>query len=452
MNIVNGRFENDIDLAICIFPSDLLKHKELSEIMVDYTTFYAHRIRQISSKLDILYSDSIDSGLEKHSNYKHILFMAAGVRIYDASIILDIVEEIKSHPKYLAAGHILEWKDKWYELHHQFILVNTDSWRLINKPKFGDWSTKEEELVVIERSTENFHDDYTPLWIKDSGKRKIQKHCKQGWNFIEQALRNNLEIINWTQEIRNKRTYYYPETNSNEFYLSYINRKLYPTINNFNQKRLINEMIEGVSHQIWALNSEHMYIHNADKQYEIVALPASGFKYLDVFKSSALTKNGEIVIYDFNQLSLDWIQHIYKSESVEIDHLVRTFNYKDNLKWFGNNSLIIHKNKLSGNFINSFLITVEYFGGINNFIEYLQQFRQTKVTFIKTDLIQNPFNLLNYIDSKKTLLQISNIFSTDFLIGLKGLRKSTDLFNEFVGILHPNTKIIGHSPTGDFIK
>ena len=167
MNIVNGRFENDIDLAICIFPSDLLKHKELSEIMVDYTTFYAHRIRQVSSKLDILYSDSIDLGLEKHSNYKHILFMAAGVRIYDASIILDIAEEIKSHPKYLAAGHILEWKDKWYELHHQFILVNTDSWRLINKPKFGDWSTKEEELVVIERSTENFHDDYTPLLIKD---------------------------------------------------------------------------------------------------------------------------------------------------------------------------------------------------------------------------------------------------------------------------------------------
>ncbi len=140
MNIVNGIFINDIDFAVCIFPSDMLQHDQLKEIMTDYTTFYAHRLEQVSDKLDIVYADSIDQGLRNHSNYKHILFMAAGVRIYDASIIHDIIEEIKSNPNYFAAAHILEWKERWYELHHQFVLVNVDNWQKIVQPEFGNWS------------------------------------------------------------------------------------------------------------------------------------------------------------------------------------------------------------------------------------------------------------------------------------------------------------------------
>jgi hypothetical protein len=452
MNIVNGRFDNNINLAVCIFATDLLRHGKLKSIMTDYTLFYAYRIRQVSSKLDIVFADSIDDGLVKYGDqYNHLLFMAAGARIYDAEIIIDIAKEIDANPNYFAAAHILEWQDKWYELHHQFVLVNTSTWKQINCPAFGGWVPAKEELVVVERSKENFHDDYTPLWIKDTGQREVQWHYKQGWNFIDKGLRAGVEIINWNQSIRNKRTYYYPETMSDAFYEAYRNRRLNSSITNYNQQRFINEISTGVSDQIWAVNSEWMYLHNDKKQYEVLAIPASGFKYLDAFKSNALTDNGEFVIYDYNQGSLDWIKHIHESKSNDIQELIRTFKHNQNLKWFGyNNPPIVTNGVVSKEFMDSFKITEDYFKG--KFYDYLQQFRNSKVTFVKTDLINNPFDLLNVIDSKRTILHISNIFATDFLIGIIGLAEADKLFNKFKDILHPNTQLVGQCPKGQLWK
>jgi hypothetical protein len=450
MNIVNGIFINDISLAVCIFPSDMLRHDQLKEIMTDYTTFYAHRLEQVSDKLDIVYADSIDQGLRDHSNYKHILFMAAGVRIYDASIIHDIVEEIKNNPNYFAAAHILEWKERWYELHHQFVLVNVENWHKIGQPDFGNWNKATEELVVIDRSVENFHDDYTPLWIKDTGRRQQQFHSQQGWNFIDKALRAGLEIINWNQKIRSKRTYYYPETNSELFFRCYITRQQIRPLSNFNQKSLIKEMMSGVSHQIWAVNTEHMYIRNADIQYEVVALPASGFKFLDIFKSQALKSNGEIIFYDYNPLSLAWIKHIHSSKSTDIKELITTFEHRKNLKWFGyNNPPIETDGVIAKSFLDSFRVTEAYFKG--KFNEHLEQFRNMSIKFMQVDLINNPYTLISQIGDRKCLLHISNIFSTDFLVGLYGLKRSQIYFDKFQAILHHNTKIIGHTPKGKFL-
>jgi hypothetical protein len=451
MIIVKGKFNNTIKLAICIFPSDMLKHDQLKDIMIDYTTFYAHRLEQVSYNLDIVYADSIDNGLEQYSDtYNHILFMAAGVRIYDASVILDIAEEIEKTPNYIAAAHILEWKDNWYELHHQFVLVNCRNWQKIDRPEYGSRTPGKHNLVVIERSVENFHDDYTPLWIKDTGVRKDQFHCRQGWNLIDKGIKAGLKIINWNQNIRNKRTYYYPETNSDIFYQSYKLRKILPEITNFNQLRLLNEMIAGVSDQIWAINSEHMHVHNKNQQYEAIVLPASGFKYLDIFQSNALSNQGEIIIYDYNQLSIDWIKHIHQSRSYDIQELVKTFKHNNNLKWFGyDNPPIITNGKLAKGFLDGFKITKDYYRG--NFERYLDQFRAKPVKFVKTDLIQNYFNLLNEISDKKCLLHISNIFSTDFLISLYGLSETQKKYDKFVSFLHPNTKIVGHTPKGKFL-
>jgi len=451
MNIP-GVFDNKINLAICIYPSEGCNHKSLLDKMMDYTLFYAYRIKEFSVELDILRADSIDQGLEENSSYSHILFMSSGVRIYDSGIIFDIQKEILDNPNYLAAAHILDWKENWYELHQQFVLVNVKHWKNIGCPKFGGWTSGTDELVVLERSKENFHDDYTPLWIKDSGQRQLQYHAKPGWNFIDQAFKNDLTIINWNQTIRNKRTYYYPESQSEEFYSALLDKD--PTqVTNFNQQKLIKELIVGVTDQIWVVNSENMNILNNEQQYEVVALPASGFKYLDIFKSNALVPNGEIVIYDYNTRSLDWIKHIYTSTETDIEQLIRTFPDKTNLIWFGyNNPSIIIKNKIDKNFLKSFQITVDYYGGQSKFLQYLSEFRSSNLTFVQTDLYNNPYNLITRLDIRKSLVHISNIFATDYMIASIGLEQSYQYLTKFLNILHTNTRVVGHTPKGTFIS
>ena len=59
--------------------------------------------------------------------------------------------------------------------------------------------------------------------------------------------------------------------------------------------------------------------------------------------------------------------------------------------------------------------------------------------------------LLNkIIDKDKTLLHISNIFSTDYIIAAHGLTKAQQYFDTFYSNLDNNTTCIGHSPSGEW--
>lgn len=444
MNIITDTFVNDINLAICIFPPDTLYNQELSDKMIEYTTFYALRLRQLvgdsDSTIDIYSANSIEEALhdlcDKHD---HILLMAAGVRIYDMSVIFDIKEIINNNINYMVAAHILDWKDKWFELHHQFLLVNSKKWIAAGSPTFGGWDNSSEDLPVIERSIENFHDDYTPLWIKFTGQYALQLHQKQGWNFINQAARNNFDIINWDQNIRSKRTYYYPEDHSNEF-LESLKTLTISGIVNSNQKNLISQC-NMVSNQIWLLNSESMNLEANGNKFDTIALPAAGFKFLDAYHSGLLNENAKLIIYDFNQKSVDWIRYIYESKSIEIQDLIKTYEHRNTFKFFGN-KVFSKDDGFTKEFVDSLSVTIDFFGGKNNFVRLLEIFRKSKVEFVSVNLIESPEELIVFLDGK-SLINISNIFCTDFSNAYWGMEKTTEMLKKFISLLPKGATIVG---------
>ena len=418
-------------LAFCI--TDETAHKELNDYMVDYTTYYAHRMNQVlGGKASIIHTASIDEGLKYHSNnYDYILFMAAGCRIFLDNIIEDILNVIKNNKDFLCAAHILDWsnKDEWYELHNQFVLVNISTWNDINHPKFGNWATKRERIPVIERSVENFHDDYTPLWIKDSGKKKTQNFGHPGWKFIIEGLKYGCDIINWDKEIRSKRTYYYPDTDSDLFWNCIKNKSMDPKITNHNQNQFLQFLKHGVQDQIWLYNSEEIGLGN-NQRFDVVALPASGFKYLDVFKSNMLNKNGKLIIYDFSPKALEWIKKIHQSNGFNIEQIASTFKWQRNFK------------QVKGY---GYQKTLEYFENEHRFNNYLQKFRECDVTFAEVDLIQKPEPLINELQGK-SFIHVSNIFSTDWLIATFGLKFAEERYKWFLNTVGDNVTVSGVSP------
>jgi hypothetical protein len=447
MNIVTEFLRNKNNIGICIFPSDVLQHKELEKMMTEYTLFYCLRFKSIADKIDIVFADSIDKGLDKYQNYDHLLFMAAGVRIYDSSILLDVDNLINSNPYYMVAGHVLHWGDDWYEMHHQFFLVNMKNWKTANCPKFGGWHPDVDRLPVILRSEENFHDDYTPLWVKPNGDMADTYHSKQGWNIIAQSMVFGFQVISWDAEIRNKRTYYYPETNSETFYSCLKERKHDSKITNPNQRKLINEVI-GLKNQVWILNSEDMDIKAKNRKWDRIVLPASGFKFLEAYRADAFNGLTKLIIYDFNQTSLDWIKHIYESSSEDLRHIVASFSNNKELKWFGINNpdVLTPMGQFSNKFEKDLRKTINYFGGDSKFWELIQRFRNSEVIFIKTDLIEDRQELLELIGEHSCLFHISNIFATDFLAARMGLSAMQKNFTEFCESVNKNTKIVGLSP------
>lgn len=115
MDYIKDTFENTNKIGICIFPADTLTNFDLADKMVDFTKFYIKRLNTIcSTPFKIEIHQSIDLGLQRlHEKYDHILFIAAGARIFDSTIIFDINNEINNNPNYMVAGHILEWKEHW---------------------------------------------------------------------------------------------------------------------------------------------------------------------------------------------------------------------------------------------------------------------------------------------------------------------------------------------------
>jgi hypothetical protein len=452
MNIIDKRFSNQIKLAICIFPSDILKNEILAEKMTEYTRFYALRFNQIletDSTLDVHYASTIEAALEQYSDkYDHLLLMAAGVRIFKMDILFDIEQMILDNPNYFCAAHILDWKERWFELHHQFVLVNTQQWKKCGRPEYGGWTEAIEELPVIERSVENFHDDYTPLWIKFTGEYSQQRHQVQGWNFINVAARHDMEILNWPQHIRLKRTYYYPESQSDDF-LNSLNTLDVTKITNPNQQRLI-ESCNAVRHQIWVINSEHMRFIDTEETYDTVVTTASGFKFLDAYHSNLLfcgvcrhcDESSKLIIYDFNPLSIAWVKYLHSSDNENIAELVETFEHRQHFKILGDD-VFSSTGSYTKSFSDGLEITKEYFGGHSNFIALLRQFRQSRVEFILSDLYNASQELIVHFRGK-TLFNISNIFCTDVGNAYYGMRETKLRYRRLLDSISVDCTIVGH--------
>lgn len=419
--------------AFCI--TKATDHKEINDYFTQYTHFFAHRLNHIVlGAADIVFADSIDHGLKNYgSKYDYILFMQAGCRVLEDSVILDVAEQIEDDPYFLCAAHILDWtnKNEWYELHEQFVLVNIKTWKEIDCPKFGGWTEKHKRIPVIERSKENFHDDYTPLWIKDSGKRKTQRHGHPGWNFLVQGLKNGCDIINWNQTIREKRTFYYPYMDSELFWECIKNKTVDPGITNFNQQQFLQFIKHGVQDQIWLYNSEDMDIEHDDKKYDVVALPASGFKYLDVFKSGMLKENGKLIIYDFNPRALEWIKTLHQSNSFNIEQIASNFKWQKNFK------------QIRGYGLQK---TIDYFENHENFNNCLSEFRKADITFAEVDIVQKPEPLFEELKGE-AFIHISNIFATDWLVATYGLKFAEERLKWFLDTAPDNIKVTGLTPT-----
>ncbi len=65
MNIPSRRFSNNLNLCICIHRHSAAKHSELLKYFEGYTHFQCYSPRLLSDRLNIVYAESIDDGLQK---------------------------------------------------------------------------------------------------------------------------------------------------------------------------------------------------------------------------------------------------------------------------------------------------------------------------------------------------------------------------------------------------
>lgn len=377
------------------------------------TLFYLNRIRD---NVDIICGDEIHEILQESlkRGYDYCVIQSSGCTLRSFNFDREIRDFIKEN-KFGVAGHILQWPGKWLELHPQFFIVNVIAWEEIGCPEFGEWCSEEQLLPVVERSVENFHDDYTPIWVKYLGREELQSDAGRGWNLLRSMFINGWDVITLSEKLRLNKFYYYPEHETDKFENSIKTLTPYEG-QNWNQSKILSD-VKAVKDQIWLFNSEPMSITNKGN-FDLVANTASGFKIFDIFKNNKLNDGGKIIVYDFNLKSLKWYKHLYNWKDDRLIDCIRSFSQRDYFTWLGK---IDYKYSEDDSFVNSYKKLMHHFGGVENFIAYWRIFKNTQVKFVFADLYKDSEKFANIFAGKgKKFVNLSNIFSTDATTFLYG--------------------------------
>ena len=267
--------------------------------LVDNTRTYTDGIRElIKNQADGVLANIYNKGypvyqwldedvLLKHVaslGYTHAVVVSTGTEFTNGSNFFDALE-LLVQTDFLVAGHVLDRKDAYYELHHQCYVINLFHYNMLGQPLIGKQALSVEHTQTQPfRTTNNYHDDYTPRAVVPGTKLVSYQHKCHGWNILSVAFDKNVPVMVFDHSIRDNKIHFYPES-PDDFYkqLEWAYNRL-----NYCQDTFVH-------------TSNTETIHLPVKHYKQLVTPASGVWFIDY-----LAPGAKVVMYDYNDRSLDY--------------------------------------------------------------------------------------------------------------------------------------------------
>jgi hypothetical protein len=298
MNVVHYRSRRRSNTAYIIVDRTMTYQSGwIIELIKNISDFNISNI--FSKHYDVIVGLDEDSLLKYACDQKflHAVVLSTGTDFINGESFFLAVENLITQ-NYFLAGHILDRKEAYYELHHQCYVINLEKYGLLERPCIGQLQLGESHWQNAPvRSTENIHDDYTPISITGGNDRQNYRHKLHGWNILSKAFDNNEPVIVFDDSFRNNKKYYYPE----------------------DQKDFLKNIQWAYSRERYCAN-EFVHIENTEyvdvteKDFDCIITPASGTWFLPF-----ITKQGpaKVIYYDYNQNALDyWKIHAPKIGNV----------------------------------------------------------------------------------------------------------------------------------------
>lgn len=301
----------------------------------------------------------------------------------------------------ILVGHILDRKEHFYELHYQCYALNVKKMKEINWP---DLNHKNDSVLlnVPERSSENHHDDYTPLWIKPSNEKKNYHGLKFGSNLISKILENGYTIKSFCETLRNYKFYFYPE--NKEWLKNYTKYKL-----QFLPKQNIDFFMFNTERYFYIDEIKIIWPDWETRETSRIMIPCAGLSIFKLIHDLKLSNDFKLCLYDISKYSLQLMKKLL-TEWDGKNYYEYIFNEKDPSIQIG----------ATGNHEKDWVKFIEWFGGED---KWLKSFIQTKTKLLGTTMFKQ-IDLFNYEKIERTgldkffnddsntiqFLSLSNIF------------------------------------------
>jgi hypothetical protein len=323
---------------------------------------------------DVMISLAEDSTLAKAvDKYDYAVVYSADTEFQGGAFFKHLHKLIEQD--FYIAGHILDRKEGYYELHEQCYVINLKKHKEFECPPIGEMKRDAKHFTSEPiRSEENFHDDYTPLWIKPGTELKNYTHKWHGWNIITVALDNKENIIVFDEDIRlSKRCYYAKhETDFIE-----------------HSKQIYKKYNQSANRLFYPINTEELQTISIAGNIKQLIIPASGFNWLKYLEKYGYDEDTEVIFYDYNPNALFYMEETIKNfDGGDYHKFLKSKNRHKTPDW-----------------LNSKLEIAEHFQTISHLWHIKSKI---KFKFIECDLL-NEFTIKPKNHSN-VILHISNIF------------------------------------------
>jgi hypothetical protein len=383
-----------------------------------------------AARTNYMEGDSIDAMVSSASmwGYKFLWIQSAGHYILDKpGIQIAIDEELQRG--FFILGHILDYGEKYYSIHHQCMLIDIGIWDAIGRPKFGRAGVEDRLLHMPRRSPDNFHDTHTPKWIEPSGKTMTYSEQAIGWNFLACGLDRGVRIAPFSSAIRARKGYLYPEEDFGYYF------KL------GDYRRRAREWSEAA----WVVNTEEWTVPTADFEgpVETVVGVASGLKlYLILFKLGFTDQtavhyvDSSVATLNFKKWLLEYWDGRDYSTAVS--------------RWLSHqpSSTHLQKDFSETKLIDGAATLYAHFGGEDQFVQQWEAFRKLPHTFNHVDLFTTDHRkVLKMLPNgtQHTVLWFSNIFHSYYTHSLLSHEEGEKLYCGWINMLQdkaPNAFVL----------
>jgi hypothetical protein len=286
--------------------------REIVKNQADYT------VSNVTGKFYDVYQGLDEQDLLNHVadlGYEFAVVFSTGTEFINGYDFFTYIESLTDTDVALA-GHILDRGTAYYELHSQCYYINLRIYDQQGRPSIGTTELgSTHQQISPTRSLENFHDNYTPLWISKGTEIKDYDHKCHGWNILSCYLSADLKIIAFSEEIKKSKIHLYPE------YVNDFNKNVGWI---YHRQNICATSFVHTDNTEWPFTNTNLKI----KQ---IITPASGLWYTPLLTEDPMN----VVFYDYNLNSLEyWKKHAPQADSVEykfvhVDLLGDSVNFRD---------------------------------------------------------------------------------------------------------------------------
>jgi len=300
--------------------------------------------------------------LAKQTDNHLALFIEAGTVFVD---IKEFLTDISNYPHQGLVGHIIDpLNDDYFYLHPQCFLID------LNIVQLKDFELGSFISKPVKRSSENNHDDYTPLWLTHNiGDNHTWQGKQFGERIIARLINNGRIVSNFSNGLRKNKIFLYPnEPKKKEIWLE-------------QQKKYL-----GIAEsQLWILNNEPIPVSTKSN----LITPASGLCWLTNLVNK---KVKTITLVDISQSQLDFAKELLASwDGKNFGNFV--FNYmKQNkiLNFMLDNVSLTKEEKLdmlkTGQF--QTYLNTKFEEQLPNFTDHWNEAKTKTVNIINADVIK----------------------------------------------------------------